>query len=504
MAVARCRAAPSDGCSRSAIARVLPLSRGPLMCGIVGRAGVAPGPPLSELIQAMAHRGPDGVGSFSHRGLEGTFELGHARLAIVDLSSAGIQPMPDESGRFVMVFNGEIYNSASFRDRCIARGHTFKSQMDGEVILHLWEDEGLSSLRRLNGIFAVAIIDTETHEIFLARDEFGVKPLHYATTADGSLAFASECRVLDRVVPGQGTDVVALSQFLTFLWVPAPRTPVANHRSLEPGCALHWRDGEARLERWAPRMLPHPDRLRPAPPLTDVAQRVSSAVARQTMADVPLGLMASGGIDSSLIWWAAADHLQSVYSISYPEDRSGERLAEDAAAVALMHQVLGTPVQNVPDEPETLAEPPADDLIADPAYELTRLISRHAPQDGLKVLFSGQGGDEIFGGYRRHRRSRPLWRRCTARRWRARLQAASAGFYKLRLRSTPDDSSELSEPPRCSTATWSFAPAAPLLNAPASWGRTSTRSPMRLFASTTGRSGISCQKASASPGRAWH
>lgn len=371
------------------------------MCGLAGFASSNEIAHLDDAVDAILHRGPDYQETRVWKSSRATFGLAHARLAIVDVSADGNQPMSDESGQLMMAFNGEIYNASALRQRCIKNGHLFKSDMDGEVILHLWEDEGMAALHRLNGIFAIVMVDSRAGEVTLACDPLGVKPLHYSKGSDGSLLFASERQVLD-VFGGAGSDdVTALAQFLTFLWVPPPRTPIVNHRRLPPGCAVTWRDGNLQERRWFPRLFPTEGRNDVSG--DEIRERVLASVLRQTMADVPLGVMASGGIDSSLIWWAADAHITRAYSVVYPEAKTYEGLAEDSLAVEAMRGTLGTPLHVVKDQPAVLPEPHSDDLIADPAFELTRLISKDASQDGMKVLFSGQGGDEVFGGYRRHR-----------------------------------------------------------------------------------------------------
>jgi asparagine synthase (glutamine-hydrolysing) len=310
--------------------------------------------------------------------------------------------MTNEDGSLVLVFNGEIYNSPELRRLCEANGHSFKSSMDGEVILHLWEDEGLESLARLNGIFAFAMVNLSTGEITLVRDPLGVKPLFYSTSDKRELWFASELSALRTIgAPVGGPDVVGLGQFLSFLWIPDPHTPFENATSLPPATALSWRQGKLELHTyWSPEF---PSDALDSLALADANEVLRGAAERQLLADVPIGLMASGGIDSSLLWAYDAENLAAAYCIEWQNDTSGEHLAEDSRAVRRLQSLFGTPVTYLAGESVMAEEPPvAGDLFADPAFDLTRQIAKAARDDGIKVLLSGQGGDELFGGYRRY------------------------------------------------------------------------------------------------------
>ena len=313
-----------------------------------------------------------------------------------------MQPMPNEDGSLVMIFNGEIYNSPELRVECERAGHRFSSTMDGEVILHLWEMEGAAGLARLNGIFAVAIASSVTGEVVIARDPVGVKPLFYATS-DDTFSFGSEIRALIAEGHLGSHDVVALAQFLTFLWIPDPRTPYVGILSVEPGQALQWSSGAVRRFRYCAPLLPpdEPIEISSEQALREAEVNVVAAVQRQLLSDVPIGLMASGGIDSSLLGGGAGSRIERAFTIGWSDEATGEGLWEDAAAVRLLEHDFGTPVEYIQPAavPEELAE--SGDLFADPAHGLTRMIARAASLEGYKVLLSGQGGDELFAGYRR-------------------------------------------------------------------------------------------------------
>jgi asparagine synthase (glutamine-hydrolysing) len=385
------------------------------VCGIAGRAGHAKTttPFADGVLSALQHRGPDmqRVAAWDVDGVE--YEFAFARLSIVDLSESATQPMTNEDESLVMMFNGEIYNSPELRRECEDAGHHFRSRMDGEVILHLWEMEGTQALARLNGIFAVALLNRSTGELFLARDPIGVKPLFYTQQAD-RLWFASELTALVAAGAPVGThDLVALAQFLSFLWIPDPRTPYVNAHSLEPGHVLRWRRGNGSLHRYTPALHPAeaPARIAASDVVAETEQRLDAAVQRQLLSDVPIGLMASGGVDSSLLWWSARDALDRAFNIEWADAPGSEGLHEDTAAVHQLSNRLGTPVDFIRGEQAPVSElGPAGDLLADPAYGLTKLIAGAAQTRGLKVLLSGQGGDELFAGYRRHRVARLLQR----------------------------------------------------------------------------------------------
>ena len=314
--------------------------------------------------------------------------------------------MENEDGSLVMVFNGEIYNSPELRRYCEAKGHRFRSTMDGEVILHLWEMEGAACLGRLNGIFAVAIASTRTGEMVVARDPLGVKPLFYSRGDNGQLWFASELAALRSAGgPLGGYDLVALAQFLSFLWVPDPRTPFEGAKSLEPGQALCWSpDGAVDFFFYGAPLFPAPeaDGAGHDARVDEVRERFVDAARRQVLADVPIGLMASGGVDSGLIWWATHDSLAQAYTIDWHTGEDFEGLGDDRRAVVHLEARFGTPVAYLAGETAGDVLPASGDLFADPAYDLTRLIARTARDQGYKVLLSGQGGDELFAGYRRH------------------------------------------------------------------------------------------------------
>lgn len=399
------------------------------MCGITGFQGSFPRSLLSRMTDAVAHRGPDGEGGVYHE-VPGTAPtaLGHRRLAIIDLSASGNQPMTvdcDHSGRqdgLTLVYNGEIYNYLELRAELVAEGHQFRTGTDSEVLLHLYERDGLSMLSRLNGIFAFAIHDARPSgrpegmaqgALFVARDQLGVKPFYYAQTDDGFL-FGSELKSL-LCHPGLSREIdpIALHQMLAYLWTPAPRTMLAAVRKLEPGSAMIVEDGRIR-KRWAYYVMPYDGTRTSAPAAeveTELAARVETAVRRQLMADVPVGAFLSGGLDSSAIVAMMRRALPGqkidCFSIGFAGDVDSEGAPADlpyARKVAQhldvdLHEIVMTPdaILRLPEMVALLDEPQAD-----PAPINALIISEHARAMGIPVLLSGAGGDDLFTGYRRH------------------------------------------------------------------------------------------------------
>lgn len=376
------------------------------MCGIAGHIGRGHAMDFgNKVLAALQHRGPDAQRFKHYTSGDMTATLAFTRLAIIDLSDAGLQPMSSEDGRYSMAFNGEIYNSPELRRECERAGHRFRSSMDGEVILHLWEMMGSAALARLNGIFAVAILDSVTNDLFLARDPLGVKPLVYAE-GKGELWFASELGALLAMgAPTSGPDLLALAQFLSFLWIPDPHTPHAGLHSIEPGTVLRWAPDFSAVTRYCEPLHPlqAPPALKSAQAVEELHTHLGNAVERQLLSDVPIAIMASGGVDSSLIWWAAGDRIARAYTIEWAGDTGRERLSEDAVMVEALGNLFQTPVTCVTGENASGLLPRGGDLFADPAHDLARAIARNASADGFRVLLSGQGGDELFGGYARHR-----------------------------------------------------------------------------------------------------
>ena len=374
------------------------------MCGICGQAsldGATGRDPavLRAMNEALVHRGPDSDGML----LDGPVGLAARRLSIIDLAG-GDQPIANEDGTIHVVQNGEIYNYRELRADLIRRGHSFSTHSDTEVLVHLYEDRGDAFVADLRGMFAIALWDAARRRLVLARDRFGIKPLYYAV-ADGTLSFASELKALRRQ-PRFPTeiDIDAVEAFLAFNSVPAPYTIFKVARKLPPGHRMVWSGGEPRIERFA-RPAPPPAeevRIAPADVLAEEArERLRDSVRAHLVADVPVGVLLSGGIDSCTLAALAAEESGErlrTFSIGF-EERSFDEL-ERARMVAERYATDHHELVLRPDAAELLPELAAafDEPFADssalPTYLVSRLASEH-----VKVALSGEGGDELFGGY---------------------------------------------------------------------------------------------------------
>jgi asparagine synthase (glutamine-hydrolysing) len=327
--------------------------------------------------------------------LDGPVGLAARRLSIIDLEG-GDQPIANEDGTVHVVQNGEIYNHGELRAELERAGHRFSTRCDTEVLVHLYEEHGEGFAERLRGMFAVAIWDSRRRRLVLARDRFGIKPLYYRDEA-GELVFASELRALPR---GE-VDPDALEAFLAFNSVPAPYSIFRGTRKLPAGHLLVWEDGAVRVERYA-RPAPGEVRDEDAAELAEeLRARLRDSVRAHLIADVPVGVLLSGGVDSSLLAALAAQESgEAVHTFSIGfEERSFDEL-DDARSVASMYGTRHEELTLRPDAAlllprlaETFDEPFADSS-ALPTYLVSELAARH-----VKVALSGEGGDELFGGY---------------------------------------------------------------------------------------------------------
>src|ERR671911_1191531 len=364
------------------------------MCGICGLAtkGRAVAPErLRAMSATLVHRGPDSDGEL----LDGPVGLAARRLSIIDLEG-GDQPIANEDGTVHVVQNGEVYNFRELRAELEQAGHRFSTRSDTEVLVHLYEEQGGGFADRHRGMFAVAIWDSRRRRLLVARDRFGIKPLYYRD-ASGELMFASELRALPR---GE-VDPDALEAFLAFNSVPAPLSIFAGTNKLPAGHLLVWQDGETRVERYA-RPVPAEVRDEDSAELAEeLRARLRDSVRAHLIADVPVGVMLSGGVDSSALTALAAECSSrpvSTFSIGF-EEASFDEL-ERARLVAQRygtdhHELVVRPdaVELLPKLVECFDEPFADSS-AIPTYLVSQLAS-----STVKVALSGEGGDELFGGY---------------------------------------------------------------------------------------------------------
>ena len=376
------------------------------MCGIVGIAGTQPvtEPDLLLMCDAIRHRGPDDWGTFVEEGVG----LGMRRLSIIDLAG-GHQPITNEDGNLQLVFNGEIYNHEELHRDLLARGHQFRTRSDTEVLVHLFEDEGERMLRRLRGMFALAIWDRRRRRLFLARDHFGQKPLFY-TERGGRLTFASEIKALLASDPSLGTlSPFALDQYLTLRFVQAPDTFFQNVRAVPPAHFLVWENGVARVERYWDLSYGPKWTYSEAETLERVDELLAETVALHLTSDVPVGAFLSGGLDSTLVVSYAARVLGPelrTFSMGIPYRDLNELPA--AAAVAQRYGTRHFAEEVTPsvggDLPRLISalDEPADPLSIC-LLHLARMTARE-----VKVVLGGDGGDELFGGYDRYSADRWL------------------------------------------------------------------------------------------------
>jgi asparagine synthase (glutamine-hydrolysing) len=340
----------------------------------------------------LVHRGPDSDGAL----IDGPVGLAARRLAIIDLET-GDQPIANEDGTIHVVQNGELYNYRELRAELERAGHRFRTHGDTEVLVHLYEQHGLDFARRLRGMFTVALWDSRERRLVLARDRYGIKPLYYRV-AGGGLEFASELRALPR---GE-IHLDAVEAFLAFNSIPAPLTIFRDTRKLPAGHLLVWEDGKTRTERFArpgPALeLRHDDE---AELIEELRARLRDSVRAHLVSDVPVGVLLSGGIDSSALTALAAEESAEpvrTFSIGF-EERSFDELS-DARLVA---ERYGTQHRELVLSPDAALLLPAladafDEPFADSSALPTYLVSQLAASD-VKVALSGEGGDELFGGY---------------------------------------------------------------------------------------------------------
>jgi len=369
------------------------------MCGIAGI--VSPGrlatsltASVERMCAALHHRGPDGIGTYVAEGIA----LGHARLAIIDLSKTGQQPMTNEDGSLHLVVNGEIYNYRELRADLQARGHSFRSHSDSEVVLHLYEEYGDDCLLRLEGMFALALWDAPRRRLLLARDRFGIKPLYVAQQGE-ALYFASELTALGR---GGGAaadiDPQAVYAYMALSYVPAPLCIFRNVQKLLPAERMVWANGRLlRHVYWTAKPVQVPSRRGEA--AEALAQLLDASVHAHLVSDVPVAAFLSGGVDSSTVVAMAQRHAKMhTFCVSFPD--SGLDEAPIARAVA---SHLGTqhhevalkldPVALLSQAVVSMDEPFADSS-ALPTFAICQ-----AAREVAKVVLSGDGGDEVFGGY---------------------------------------------------------------------------------------------------------
>jgi asparagine synthase (glutamine-hydrolysing) len=378
------------------------------MCGICGKlmfdreAEVSPRV-LKKMADAIQHRGPDDEGFYS----SGPIGLGFRRLSIIDLS-LGHQPLSNEDGTVWIVFNGEIYNFQELREELLEKGHVFRTRTDTEVIVHLYEELGERCVERLRGMFGFAIWDERNQQLLLARDRVGIKPLYYSLTSR-FLSFGSEIKAIiaDPEVPRE-IEPAVIDRFLTFYYVPGEETLFKNIYKLAPGCCLVVRDGKARVRQYWDLQF---QRGVPVPSLREAEEQLvdllDQTVQMHMISDVPVGFLLSGGVDSTaLLSFAVAKTDRPISSFTVGFSASG--VVDERPYARLVARKFGTQHHEITISPqdfigflspyvwhmeEPVCEPPAIAL-----YYVSKLARGH-----VKVLISGEGGDEAFAGYSNYR-----------------------------------------------------------------------------------------------------
>lgn len=377
------------------------------MCGIAGCLGltVSERPDLEYVrvaTERISHRGPDDEGFFA----DDHIALGFKRLAIIDLSAAGHQPMRSRDGRYCMVFNGEIYNYVELGDELRRAGVPLRTASDSEVLLEAYARYGKEVVHRLRGMFAFAIWDSSSEELFCARDQFGIKPFYYVVDESAGhprlLRFASERKALGDAGELRALNRDAVRRYLSFEYVPAPETMASPFRVLPPGHAMTARpDGTVRAYRyWRADLRPEPAPRKCTSP--DILAALRASVAIHLRSDVPLGAFLSGGIDSAAICALAAEHKPDLLTFTVGFDQAGyseiDRAQETAAALGVKSTPYVITMQEFFDNlPRIIWH--LDDPMADAAAVPLWFVAREARKH-VKVVLSGEGADEIFGGYR--------------------------------------------------------------------------------------------------------
>ena len=378
------------------------------MCGIAGCYQQVDGQKLVDIMtDRIAHRGPDSRGSWSHESDQLAVHLGFRRLSIIDLTSAADQPMTKDG--LTLVFNGELYNYRALRAELATRGVTFRTESDTEVVLEAWRAWGPAALGKFRGMFALALADQGTGDLVLARDPLGIKPLYYLPRG-GGLVFASELKALVaaagselRIEPG------ALVASMLYYWLPEQRCAIDGVRKLPGGSWARCRqDGTITVEQYW-RIADVAAEAAAAEP-ADLRAVIEDSVTAHLVADVPVSSFLSGGLDSSIVTVLAhqANAEIDAYTITFrPEDHKLEAMPDDAVYARKVASRYGIKLHEIEISPDIVSMLPRivdvlDEPIGDPAAINTLLMCEAARDRGVKVILSGMGADELFGGYRKH------------------------------------------------------------------------------------------------------
>jgi asparagine synthase (glutamine-hydrolysing) len=378
------------------------------VCGIAGCYQQADGQKIADtMADRIAHRGPDAAGSWSHESETLAVHLAFRRLSIIDLSAAANQPFRKHD--LVLIYNGEVYNFRALRAELRARGAQFATESDTEVVLEAWRCWGPKALTRFRGMYAFALFDGKTGEIVLARDPLGIKPLYFLPR-DGGVVFASELKALVAAIGSElRIDPGALVASMLYYWIPEQRCAIQRVRKLPAGSWARFRpDGSHSIEYyWRPGDVAAAAAVDSPADLNEV---IRESVTAHLVADVPVSSFLSGGLDSSIVTVLAhqANPAVDAYTITFrQEDQRLEAMPDDAVYARKVAARFGIHLREIEIAPEAVDLLPRvvdviDEPIGDPAAINTLLMCEAARERGVKVILSGMGADELFGGYRRH------------------------------------------------------------------------------------------------------
>jgi asparagine synthase (glutamine-hydrolysing) len=378
------------------------------VCGIAGCYQQADGQKLVDIMtDRIAHRGPDAAGSWKYEDDRVKVQLGHRRLSIIDLSTTADQPLSKNG--LTIVYNGELYNYRMLRAELVVRGVRFVTESDTEVVLEAWRYWGPEALRRFRGMFAFAIADERTGDLALARDPLGIKPLYYLRR-DAGVVFASELKALVAAVGSElRIEPGALVASMLYYWLPEQRCAIDGVHKLPGGSWARLRpDGKLTVQQYWE--ISDVAAEAAAGPAADLRPVIEESVAAHLVSDVPVSSFLSGGLDSSIVTVLAhqADSAIDAYTITFrPEDQRLEAMPDDAVYARKVAARFGIQLHEIEISPDIVDLLPRivdvlDEPIGDPAAINTLLMCQAARERGVKVILSGMGADELFGGYRKH------------------------------------------------------------------------------------------------------
>jgi asparagine synthase (glutamine-hydrolysing) len=378
------------------------------VCGIAGCYQQADGPKLADIMtDRIAHRGPDAAGRWDHEDDRVAVQLGHRRLSIIDLSTAADQPLAKDG--LTLVYNGELYNFQTLRAELTARGAQFVTRSDTEVVLEAWRAWGPGALNRFRGMFAFALFDQRSGELILARDPLGIKPLYYRPRGQGAV-FASELKALTTAIGSElRVEPGALVASMLYYWLPEQRCAIDGVHKLPAGSwARFTPDGRHTVQQYW-RMADEAAAAAAGPP-ADLRAVIEESVAVHLVSDVPVSSFLSGGLDSSIITVLAHRDNPGIdaYTIAFrAEDQKLEAMPDDALYARKVASQYGIKLHEIEISPDIVQMLPRivdvlDEPIGDPAALNTLLMCEAARERGVKVVLSGMGADELFGGYRKH------------------------------------------------------------------------------------------------------